>query len=30
VAEDRRVNMVSGQRSLMAREAAIIAAWKAL
>lgn len=30
VAEERRANMVSGQRSLMAREAAIIAAWKAL
>jgi len=30
VTEERRENMVSGQRSLIAREAAIIAAWKAL
>jgi len=29
VTEERRTNMVSGQRSLMAREAEIIAAWKA-
>ncbi len=30
VSEERRENMISGRRSLMAREAAIIAAWKAL
>jgi 2'-hydroxyisoflavone reductase len=30
VTEDRRDRMVSGQRSLIAREASIIAAWKAL
>jgi len=29
VTEERRQNMVAGERSLMAREAAIIADWKA-
>ncbi len=29
ITEERRVNMVSGEKSLMAREASIIAAWKA-